>query len=59
MALPNAEEFMRSLLTIRSDCLASIAEAESRGDLDEARKFQQLLAKINTMIERQGGDPSA
>jgi len=59
MVLPTINEFLESLYRMKRECAVKIAEAESRGDLKEARTFQMQIRKINSLIQKKGGDVHA
>lgn len=48
------EEYLERLKRMQRDCLIRISDAESRGDLNEARTIQLQLRTLLTMIERKG-----
>lgn len=46
------------LYEMKRDWLSFVAEAEARGDLNEARAFQAQLEQISSMLESIGADPA-
>ena len=52
--VPTHAEFLANLYQIQRDCLTSIEEAESRGNLNEAKRFRDQLRRINSMIKSEG-----
>lgn len=46
------------LYGMKRDWLSFVAEAEARGDLNEARAFQAQLEQICSMLESIGADPA-
>ena len=47
-----------TLYEMKRDWLSFVAEAEARGDLNEARAFQAQLEQICSMLESIGADPA-
>ena len=52
-------EFLRNLYRIKHDCLDSIAEAEARENPREVSHYERQLVRLNSMIERAGGNLNA
>jgi hypothetical protein len=57
MSLPTKEEFLLNLYRMKRDCIAFMEEAERRGDHREAGEFKEHLDRVESMIEKSGGDP--
>lgn len=57
--LPTIDDLLANLYRMKAECRAQIAAAEAQGDLKEARAFQKQIARINTMIQKKGGDLNA
>jgi hypothetical protein len=57
-AMPDAE-FLRNLYRMKHDCLDSITEAEARENPREVSHYKGQLVRLNSMIERAGGDLNA
>ena len=50
---------LKNLYRMKLDCLDSITEAEAREDLREVSHYDRQLARLNSMIQRAGGDLDA
>ena len=55
LAIPD-DEVLCNLYRIKDDCLDSITEAEAREDLREVSHYERQLGRLNSMIQRVGGD---
>jgi hypothetical protein len=58
-AIFDHDEFLGKLYRMKHDCLDSIIEAEAREDTNEVLHYERQLIRLNSMIERAGGDLNA
>lgn len=54
--LPTPGEFARMVLESRLDCVRLLQEAQNAGRKQEARRYQSMLRKWDTMIAKFGAE---